>query len=78
MCFLEGVRQGGHGDAYGYQPVVGVGDEGDHAQVEDGQVHFDVLVYLPLRQGGIAVQGGEGFVDEFEDGLAVVACDFLA
>ena len=75
---LQGAGQARHGDAHGHQLVVGVGDERHHAQVQDGQVHLDVLVYLPLRQRGIAVEGLVGLVHQLEDGLAVVLGNLLA
>ena len=77
MGFLQRFGEGWHRNAYGKQLVIGIGNQCHHAKVEDGQVHLDVLVNLPLAQCRITVEGLIGFVHQFEDGLTVVLGNLL-
>lgn len=54
---MQRFGEGWHRNAYGKQLVIGIGNQCHHAKVEDGQVHLDVLVNLPLAQCRITVEG---------------------
>ena len=57
--------------------VVGICDKRHHAEVYDGEIHFHVLVNLPLGQSGITEQGLISFVHQLKDGLSIVAGNLL-
>lgn len=75
-ALLEGAAERWHRDSDADELVLAVDDDADIVELENAEIHVDIIVDLLRSQRRVAVQLVVGLVDELEEGQTVVGLDF--
>ena len=75
--FLQSLRERGHSNTHRNEVVLLINNEGNILEPQQRDIHFHVIIDLPLREGRIAIKFVVGCVDKVENLFPVIARIYL-